>query len=111
MIEDLHVHEPKSFLEVPGEQLVGLAWLRRPGGVVVGKDHGGRVDGERGFDDFEDYFNTSLLGTTVGLKVAAMADAEREKLKARVRPRVPAGPSGGVTPTARANAIKGRVPR
>jgi len=66
---------------------------------------------ERSFADFEDYFSTSLMGTTIGPKVAALPDAEREKLKARVRPLVPAGANGGVKPTARANAIKGRVPR
>jgi ubiquinone/menaquinone biosynthesis C-methylase UbiE len=65
---------------------------------------------ERSFTDFEDYFSTSLLGTTIGIKVAGMPDAERETLKARVRPLVPTGPNGGVRPAARANAIKGRVP-
>lgn len=65
---------------------------------------------ERGFADFEDYFNTSLLGTTIGIKVAAMPEVERERLKARVRPLLRADASGGVKPTARANAIKGRAP-
>jgi ubiquinone/menaquinone biosynthesis C-methylase UbiE len=65
---------------------------------------------ERGFADFDDYFSTSLLSTTVGVKVAGMPDAEREKLKARVRPLLPADASGRVRATARANAIKGWVP-
>ena len=66
---------------------------------------------ERSFADFEDYFSTSLMGTTIGVKVAGMADVERDKLKARVRLLLPADTNGRVTPTARANAIKGRVPR
>ena len=42
---------------------------------------------------------------------AALPSAEREALKARVRARLPADAQGRVTATARANAVKGRVPR
>ena len=39
-----------------------------------------------------------------------MPTAEVERLKARVRERLPADAAGRVTYTARANAIKGRKP-
>lgn len=43
MIEHLHIHQGKRFLEVPGEKLVRLARLRHPRRVIVGKDYGGCI--------------------------------------------------------------------
>src|SRR6059036_1048060 len=47
VVEDLHVHERQSLLEVTGEQLIGLARLRGAGRMVMSEDHGGGVDSER----------------------------------------------------------------
>ena len=46
----------------------------------------------------------------VRASIPALPPAEREALKARVRARLPADAQGRVTATARANAVKGRVP-
>lgn len=62
----------------------------------------------RAFANFEEYWSTSLAGTT-GQIVAALPPAEAENLKARVRGRLPADASGRVTYEARANAVQGRV--
>ncbi len=66
---------------------------------------------ERSFADFEDFWTTSLLGGSVSQTLAGMGPGNMEKLKERVRARLPAGASGRITYGARANAIKGRVPK
>jgi SAM-dependent methyltransferase len=66
---------------------------------------------ERTFENFEDVWTTSLLGATVGAKVKAMATADAAQLKERLRAQLPADASGRITYSARANAVKGTVPR
>jgi SAM-dependent methyltransferase len=65
---------------------------------------------QRTFDDFDDYWTTVLGGPSVGSKLAAMAPADLAALKARMRARLPADAAGRITCSARANAVKGRVP-
>jgi ubiquinone/menaquinone biosynthesis C-methylase UbiE len=65
---------------------------------------------QRTFVDFDDFWTTSLLGSSVGPTVAAMAPRDVELLKTRVRTRLPADAAGRITYRARANAVKGRVP-
>jgi SAM-dependent methyltransferase len=65
---------------------------------------------QRTFDNFDDLWATSLLGTSVGSRVAAMTDAQRERLHAGLRQRVGAGPDGRIVCSARANAVRGRRP-
>jgi SAM-dependent methyltransferase len=65
---------------------------------------------QRTFADFEDYWATILGGASVGPKLSAMAPGETALLKARMRARLPADAAGRITYSARANAVKGRVP-
>jgi hypothetical protein len=65
---------------------------------------------QRTFADFNDFWSTSLLGATIRPMVAAMAPDDVELLKARVHARMPADVAGRITYSARANAVKGRVP-
>jgi ubiquinone/menaquinone biosynthesis C-methylase UbiE len=65
---------------------------------------------QRTFDDFEDFWTTSLLASSAQPIFAAMAPNDIELLKVRVRARLPADATGRVTHSARANAVKGRVP-
>lgn len=65
---------------------------------------------QRTFADFDDFWTTSLLGSSVGPTIAAMAPGDAELLKSRVRARLPADAAGSITYAARANAVKGRVP-
>ena len=65
---------------------------------------------QRTFADFDDFWTTTLLGSSVGPTVAAMAPGDVELLKTRVRTRLPADAAGRITYRARANAVKGRVP-
>ncbi len=64
----------------------------------------------RTFADFEDFWTTALMGASLVSVVAAMAAHDLERLKAQVRARLPADADGRVTYSARANAVKGRVP-
>ncbi len=65
----------------------------------------------RTFADFDDYWTTILGGPSVGSTLAAMASEDLALLKARMRARLPADAAGRITFGARANAVKGRVPR
>ena len=65
---------------------------------------------QRTFADFDDYWATVLGGPSVSARLKAMASDDTELLKARMRARLPADATGRITYSARANAIKGRVP-
>jgi ubiquinone/menaquinone biosynthesis C-methylase UbiE len=65
----------------------------------------------RTFTDFEDFWRTNLLGSSVGPMVANMPPGDREQLKEGTRARLSAAPDGRITVEGRANAIKGRVPK
>jgi ubiquinone/menaquinone biosynthesis C-methylase UbiE len=66
---------------------------------------------QRTFADFDDFWTTNLMSGNIGPIIAAMAPADAERLKARVRARLPADAAGRITYAGRANAVKGRVPR
>ena len=63
----------------------------------------------RTFADFDDYWSTSLLGSSVGPTVAAMSPSEVLTLQTRLRMRLSTDAAGRITCDGRANAIKGRV--
>ncbi|MDR3476273.1 MAG: class I SAM-dependent methyltransferase [Devosia sp.] len=66
---------------------------------------------ERTFDGFEDFWTTAMLSPAVAPRMATMAAADRDRLKDRVRQRVAAEGSGRLVLSARAHAVKGRVPQ
>jgi hypothetical protein len=66
---------------------------------------------QRTFVDFEDFWTTSMMAATVSQAIAAMAPGDAELLKMRMRARLPADVAGRITHGARANAIRGRVPK
>jgi SAM-dependent methyltransferase len=65
---------------------------------------------QRTFDDFDDFWNTTTASTLKHTLAEMPADIA-EQLKQRVRASVPAGAQGRITYDARANAVKGRVPK
>jgi SAM-dependent methyltransferase len=66
---------------------------------------------ERTFPSFEKYWATSTITDGVRSSLEALSVGQRDALKAGVRTRMPADPTGRVTWRARANAVKGRVVR
>ena len=64
---------------------------------------------QRTFDDFEDFWTTGMLGTSIRPIIAAMSPADVDLLKTRVRTSLPADTAGHITYKSRANAVKGRV--
>src|SRR5205814_1843159 len=64
---------------------------------------------ERTFENFEEYW-TINMGVSIGKQVAQMSLADQALLKKRVRARLPSDAAGRITYSARANAIKGRLP-
>jgi SAM-dependent methyltransferase len=66
---------------------------------------------QRTFADFDDYWTTVLGGPSVGPSLAAMASEDVALLQERMRARLPVDVTGRITYSARANAVKGRVPK
>ncbi|WP_428486778.1 class I SAM-dependent methyltransferase [Rhodopila sp.] len=69
------------------------------------------VTARRSFPDFEDFWSASTAMGSMRPTLATMAAGDVEQLKARVRARLSEDAAGRVTYQARANAIKGRVPK
>jgi SAM-dependent methyltransferase len=66
---------------------------------------------QRTFADFEQFWTTTMNSSSLRPIIAAMAPGDLDLVKTRVRARLPADAAGRVTCDARANAIKGRVPK
>jgi SAM-dependent methyltransferase len=66
---------------------------------------------QRTFDDFEELWAISQLGSSAGAKIRAMPAADVARLRDGLRRRVPADSAGRITCTGRANAIKGLMPK
>jgi SAM-dependent methyltransferase len=66
---------------------------------------------QRTFADFDDFWATTLLGSTIAPLIAAMPPGDVERLKSQVRVRLPPDAAGRITSAARANAVKGVVPK
>ena len=63
---------------------------------------------QRTFDDFDDFWTTTLISSLASV-IAGMDADDIERLKTRVKYRLPADATGRITYEARANAIKGIV--
>lgn len=66
---------------------------------------------QRTFADFDDFWSVNMLGPVIGPSVRDLPPANVDELKRRVRARLPADAEGRITCSARANAIKGRLPQ
>jgi SAM-dependent methyltransferase len=66
---------------------------------------------ERSFADFDDLWATSLMGPSASPIVARMPPSDVETLKTRLRARLSADSTGRISYSARANAVKGSVPK
>jgi ubiquinone/menaquinone biosynthesis C-methylase UbiE len=69
------------------------------------------IEAVRTFDDFDDWWTTSRHSPSTAATLAAMAPGDVERLRARMQASMPVAPNGTIAATARANAIRGRVPR
>jgi SAM-dependent methyltransferase len=68
------------------------------------------IEVRRAFADFDDYWATLQGGPSMSARLKAMSPADTQRLQARLRERLPARPDGRIVYSARANAVKGRVP-
>ena len=69
------------------------------------------IDVTMSFADFNEFWVSQTPGyTPMGKRIAALSEMDREKVIDWVRARLPAGPDGRITYSARANAIKARAP-
>jgi SAM-dependent methyltransferase len=66
---------------------------------------------QRTFASFDDYWATILGGPSLAPKLATMSAADLAQLRDRMRARLPADAAGRITYSARAHAVKGRMPR
>ncbi|MDB5608834.1 MAG: Methyltransferase family protein [Bradyrhizobium sp.] len=70
-----------------------------------------RIDVQRSFVDFDDFWAAATLGATIGPLLASMPPDDVARIKTRVRVHLRADSAGRITYGAWANAIKGRVPQ
>lgn len=68
------------------------------------------IEVQRTYSSFDDYWRIVLGGPSVGATLATMAPADADKLKAQLRASLPTAADGSITYSARAHAVKGRVP-
>lgn len=66
---------------------------------------------ERAYPSFEEMWQTSIQSGTMAQTIAAITEAQRNELKARVGAVYPAKADGSVVTFGRVNAVKGRVPK
>ena len=64
---------------------------------------------QRSFDDFEAFWRIAQTGPRMAPRVEALGNANRQRLRERVRERLGPDTAGRITCHATANAIKGRV--
>jgi ubiquinone/menaquinone biosynthesis C-methylase UbiE len=65
---------------------------------------------QRTFADFDDLWTSNMLGASMRATVGKMAAGDVETIKQRVRAKLGSDASGRITMSARANAVKGRMP-
>ena len=65
----------------------------------------------RSFPDFDDFWSSSATGPSIAPILAAMTPADIDRLKQRLRARLPPDAAGRIAYDGRANAIKGRMPK
>ena len=69
------------------------------------------IEVQRTFADFDELWHSTMGISQVEDAVAQLSAGDAELLRARLRARLPADAQGRITYAARANAIKGRVPK
>ena len=97
---------------IPGTEdspLEALSALFATGGL---KDIAGRtIEVTMSYPDFDDFWRMQTPAyNPAGKAVASLSESDREKLMDVVRALTPPAPDGSISYTARANAIKARVP-
>jgi ubiquinone/menaquinone biosynthesis C-methylase UbiE len=66
---------------------------------------------QRSFADFEEFWSITVAGSLLKQSLAAANPADAELVKSRMRAKLTPDAAGRITYQARANAIKGRVPK
>jgi SAM-dependent methyltransferase len=69
-----------------------------------------RIDVQRDFADFDDFWGAATLGASIGPLLASMPADDVARIKTRVRAHVKEDSAGRISYGAFANAISGRVP-
>ena len=85
-----------------------LRGLWRSAGLDMVEAH--EITVERTFAGFDDFWTTALASGNIGPIVRALPPGDGDRLKTRVQASLPADAAGQITYSARANAVKGRVP-
>src|SRR5262249_28267266 len=92
--------------EVSRPDALYAAWRDARLEAIVARD----IAVKRSFPDFDAFWNTTTQAVSVPSVLAKLTPEEIARLKDRLRARVPADAAGRVVCSARANAIRGRVP-
>ena len=68
------------------------------------------IEVRRDFESFDRHWEIAHSGPRVSARIAELSEADRSRLREALRRRLPPDASGKVVCSARAHAIKGRVP-
>lgn len=79
-------------------------------GAGIGNIETRTIPVERIYADFDAMWAVNLSGPRLAAASAQMTEEQRQTLKSRLRSRVSPDPQGRITASARAHAIKGRLP-
>ena len=66
---------------------------------------------QRSYEDFETFWRIAQTGPSVAPRIGVLGEAGKGRLKESLRERLRPDATGRITYGARANAIKGRMPR
>jgi ubiquinone/menaquinone biosynthesis C-methylase UbiE len=100
-------HPSAPQLEASGMQALRDLWTGAGLETVETRE----ITVHRTFADFDDFWMTEIKSPAVAPVVATMTPGDAEKLKGRVRARLPADTEGRIIYGARAHAIKGHRPK
>ena len=93
---------------VEAARIDALTKLWRDAGIVDVQTR--QITVQRTFESFDEFWDISLGGSSIGPKVRALPPDVLNTLRTRLRERLAPGANGRITCSARANAVKGRLP-
>ncbi len=101
-------HQPMMPPRVEAAQMAALHSAWADAGLVDVETR--EIVVERTFADFDAYWHAASNGPAVGPRMSTASPADAQRLKDRLRERLPTAGDGSITYGARANAVRGRRP-
>lgn len=108
VLRDMGMPPPKP-PSVDASRIEAMRALWRDAGIEAVETR--EIVVERTYADFDDLWTTSSSTSSLAAIIGKAPAADVERIRAQLRERLPADAAGRITHSARANAVKGRMPR